>query len=66
MTGSFLLKIYPALRRAGINFSALKKIAWGYYTGTTAMIWAAGQRQFPFNRCYRFIIVQFFSTTYTR
>ncbi|KAG6888586.1 hypothetical protein C0995_007268 [Termitomyces sp. Mi166 len=35
------LFIYPALRRARINFSALKKIAWGYYTGTAAMIWAA-------------------------
>ncbi|KAG6867372.1 hypothetical protein C0993_003649 [Termitomyces sp. T159_Od127] len=35
-----LHKVYPALRRAGINFSALKKITWGYYTGTAAMIWA--------------------------
>ncbi|KAG6908192.1 hypothetical protein DXG01_005781 [Tephrocybe rancida] len=34
-------QIYPALRRAGINFSALKKIAAGFYTGTAAMIWAA-------------------------
>ncbi|KAG6817992.1 hypothetical protein H0H93_006871 [Arthromyces matolae] len=35
------LFFYPALRRAGINFSALKKIAWGYYTGVASMIWAA-------------------------
>ncbi|KAG6895513.1 hypothetical protein C0992_000897 [Termitomyces sp. T32_za158] len=35
------LLVYPALRRARINFSALKKITWGYYTGAAAMIWAA-------------------------
>ncbi|KAJ8520799.1 hypothetical protein ONZ45_g2420 [Pleurotus djamor] len=33
--------IYPALRRAGINFSALKKITAGFFTGSAAMIWAA-------------------------
>ncbi|KAF9456664.1 POT family-domain-containing protein [Collybia nuda] len=31
---------YPALRRAGINFSALKKITAGFATGAGAMIWA--------------------------
>ncbi|KZV82206.1 hypothetical protein EXIGLDRAFT_713525 [Exidia glandulosa HHB12029] len=35
------LWIYPALRRAGINFSALKKITFGFWTGSAAMIWAA-------------------------
>ncbi|KIY43855.1 peptide transporter PTR2A [Fistulina hepatica ATCC 64428] len=34
------LFIYPALYRAGINFSALKKIAWGFGTGCMAMVWA--------------------------
>jgi POT family proton-dependent oligopeptide transporter len=29
------------LRRVGINFSPLKKIAWGFFTGAAAMIWAA-------------------------
>jgi POT family proton-dependent oligopeptide transporter len=29
------------LKRAGINFSPLKKIAWGFFTGAAAMIWAA-------------------------
>ncbi|ERF72052.1 hypothetical protein EPUS_04970 [Endocarpon pusillum Z07020] len=32
--------IYPALRKAGINFSPIKKITCGFYTGTAAMIWA--------------------------
>ncbi|KAG6825129.1 hypothetical protein H0H93_001129, partial [Arthromyces matolae] len=35
------LLIYPALRRAGINFSALKKITAGFVTGSAAMVWAA-------------------------
>ncbi|KAH7890643.1 POT family-domain-containing protein [Phlebopus sp. FC_14] len=35
------LVFYPAMVRAGLNFSALKKIAWGFYTGAAAMIWAA-------------------------
>ncbi|KAF9004369.1 POT family-domain-containing protein [Cyathus striatus] len=33
--------IYPALRRAGVNFSALKRINAGFYTGAMSMIWAA-------------------------
>jgi len=35
------LFFYPALRRMGINFSALKKITAGFMTGAAAMIWAA-------------------------
>lgn len=35
------LWIYPAMRRAGINFSALKKIALGFFLGSAAMVWAA-------------------------
>jgi len=35
------LLFYPALRRAGINFSALKKITLGFFTGAAAMVWAA-------------------------
>jgi len=34
-------QFYPALRRAGINFSALKKITLGFFTGALAMVWAA-------------------------
>ncbi|KAJ7738242.1 POT family-domain-containing protein [Mycena maculata] len=33
--------IYPALLRWGWNFSALKKICAGFFTGAAAMVWAA-------------------------
>ncbi|KAK7451239.1 hypothetical protein VKT23_012577 [Stygiomarasmius scandens] len=33
--------IYPAFQRASINFSALKKICAGFFTGAAAMVWAA-------------------------
>jgi proton-dependent oligopeptide transporter, POT family len=33
--------IYPALRRAGINFSPIKRITFGFFTGAAAMIWSA-------------------------
>ncbi|KAG8852952.1 hypothetical protein FRB96_008471 [Tulasnella sp. 330] len=33
--------IYPALRRAGINFSPLKRIFAGFLTAALAMVWAA-------------------------
>ncbi|KAF9259273.1 peptide transporter PTR2A [Marasmius fiardii PR-910] len=35
------LIIYPGMRRAGIKFSALKRITCGFLFGTSAMIWAA-------------------------
>ncbi|KAI5120636.1 hypothetical protein M0805_009396 [Coniferiporia weirii] len=35
------LFIYPALARAGIRFTPLKKITLGFLTGSAAMIWAA-------------------------
>jgi len=34
------LFIYPALRKYKINFSPIKKITAGFYTGSAAMIWA--------------------------
>jgi POT family proton-dependent oligopeptide transporter len=34
------LFIYPGLRRAGINFTALKRITAGFYTGAASMVWA--------------------------
>ncbi|SPO30545.1 probable PTR2 - Di- and tripeptide permease [Ustilago trichophora] len=37
----FDLFLYPALRKAGINFTPLKKIALGFLTGALAMVWAA-------------------------
>jgi POT family proton-dependent oligopeptide transporter len=33
--------IYPALRKAGIRFSPIKKMASGFFVGCSAMIWAA-------------------------
>lgn len=35
------LLVYPALRKAGINFSPIKKIFWGFVTGALAMLCAA-------------------------
>lgn len=42
--------IYPALRRAGINFSPIKKIALGFLTGSAAMIWAAVVQHYIYKR----------------
>ncbi len=33
--------IYPALRKIKINFTPIKKITAGFFTGAAAMIWAA-------------------------
>lgn len=33
--------IYPALRKAGIKFTPIKKITAGFFVGCSAMIWAA-------------------------
>ncbi|KAF2422731.1 PTR2-domain-containing protein [Tothia fuscella] len=35
------LFLYPTLRRMGIRFSPIKKIACGFITGSFAMVWAA-------------------------
>ena len=35
------LFVYPALRRAGIRFTPIKKITLGFFTGAAAMCWAA-------------------------
>ncbi|KIO00630.1 hypothetical protein M404DRAFT_29323 [Pisolithus tinctorius Marx 270] len=35
------LVLYPALVRWRINFRPLQRIAWGFYTGAAAMVWAA-------------------------
>jgi POT family proton-dependent oligopeptide transporter len=37
----FDLVIYPALRKAGIRFTPIKRITAGFLTGSMAMIWAA-------------------------
>ncbi|RDB16581.1 putative peptide transporter ptr2 [Hypsizygus marmoreus] len=48
------LLVYPALRRAGVNFSALKKITAGFATGAAAMIWAAVVQHYVYktNPCH--------------
>jgi POT family proton-dependent oligopeptide transporter len=33
--------LYPFLRHRGIRFTPIKKITWGFYTGSAAMVWAA-------------------------
>jgi POT family proton-dependent oligopeptide transporter len=33
--------LYPALRKAGIRFTPIKKIAVGFFLGSMAMVWAA-------------------------
>jgi len=35
------LFIYPGLRKIGINFSPIKRITAGFFTGAAAMVWAA-------------------------
>lgn len=42
--------IYPALRRAGIKFTPLKKITAGFFTGAAAMCWAAVVQHFIYKR----------------
>ncbi|TBU48942.1 oligopeptide transporter [Dichomitus squalens] len=42
--------IYPALRRAGFNFSPLKKITLGFFTGAAAMAWAAVVQHYIYKR----------------
>lgn len=33
--------VYPALRKAGINFTPIKRITCGFFLGALAMVWAA-------------------------
>ncbi|KAF6817289.1 oligopeptide transporter [Colletotrichum sojae] len=34
------LVLYPSLRKAKINFTPIKKITFGFFTGSAAMVWA--------------------------
>ena len=51
------LIIYPALRRAGINFSPLKRIALGFFVGSAAMVWTTVVQYYIYKRnpCGRFV-----------
>ncbi|RGP78159.1 pot family proton-dependent oligopeptide transporter [Fusarium longipes] len=42
--------IYPALRKAGIRFTPIKKITAGFFTGAAAMIWAAVVQHFIYQK----------------
>jgi len=50
------LFIYPALRRAGIRFTPIRKITLGFFTGAAAMAWAAAVQHFVYKRnaCHDF------------
>lgn len=42
--------LYPGLRRIGINFSPVKKIAFGFFTGAAAMVWTAVVQHYIYKR----------------
>jgi POT family proton-dependent oligopeptide transporter len=42
--------IYPALRKYGIRFTPIRKIAAGFFTGTAGMIWAAVLQYYIYQR----------------
>lgn len=41
--------VYPALRKAGINFTPIKKITLGFITAALAMVWAAVVQNYIYN-----------------
>jgi POT family proton-dependent oligopeptide transporter len=42
--------VYPTLRKMGIKFTPIKRIACGFYAGTAAMIWAAVVQYYIYKR----------------
>lgn len=42
--------IYPALRKAGVRLTPIKKITLGFYVGCFAMVWAAVVQHFIYQR----------------
>lgn len=42
--------IYPALRKAGIRFTPIKKITAGFFVGCSAMVWAAVVQHYIYQR----------------
>jgi POT family proton-dependent oligopeptide transporter len=47
----FDLQVYPAIRRAGLNFSALKRITAGFISGAMAMVWAGVVQHYIYKVC---------------
>ncbi|KZT71325.1 PTR2-domain-containing protein [Daedalea quercina L-15889] len=46
----FDVLVYPALRKAGIKFTPIKRIAAGFFTGSAAMVWAAVVQAYIYRR----------------
>jgi proton-dependent oligopeptide transporter, POT family len=44
----FDMIFYPALRRIGFNFTPIKRITAGFFTGSAAMIWACVVQAYMF------------------
>ena len=44
------LIVYPGLRRVGINFSPIKKMAFGFFTGSAGMLWTAVVQHYIYKR----------------
>ena len=42
--------LYPAIRRAGWNFTPLKKITLGFFLGAAAMVWSAVVQHYIYKR----------------
>ncbi|KAI9512004.1 oligopeptide transporter [Russula earlei] len=49
--------VYPGLRKIGIDFSPIKRITAGFFTGSAAMIWAAVVQHYIYktNPCGEFV-----------
>lgn len=48
------LFIYPGLRKIGINFSPIKRITAGFFTGAVSMVWAAVVQHYIYKVCFPF------------
>jgi len=46
------LFVYPGLRKVGINFTPIKRITAGFFTGSAAMVWAAVVQHYIYKVCF--------------
>jgi POT family proton-dependent oligopeptide transporter len=44
------LVVYPFVAKLGFKFTSLKKITWGFFTGSSAMVWAAVIQAYIYKR----------------
>jgi proton-dependent oligopeptide transporter, POT family len=47
--------IYPGLRKIGINFTPIKRITAGFFTGSAAMVWAAVVQHYIYKVCFALV-----------